>query len=83
MGHLLPSCSQTATCFFEEEVGILRTKRVNSDEMSDEEELREGGVLGELRGGGELRMDEVGTGCDALYAAFCARVRGAEATVGW
>ena len=78
-----------ATCFFEEEVGILRTKRVNSDEMSDEDELREGGVLGgeagvlgELRGGGELRMDEVGTGCDALYAAFCARVRGVEATVG-
>ena len=78
-----------ATCFFEEEVGILRTKRVNSDEMSDEDELREGGVLGgeagvlgELRGGGELRTDEMGTGCDALYAAFCARVRGAEATVG-
>ena len=39
MGHLLPSCSQMATCFFEEEVGILRTKRVNSDEMSDENEL--------------------------------------------
>ena len=39
MGHLLPSCSQMVTCFFEEEVGILRMKRVNSDEMSNADEL--------------------------------------------
>ena len=37
--ELLPSCSQTATCFFEEEVGILYMKRVNSDERSDADEL--------------------------------------------
>ena len=65
-------------------------KRVNSDEMSDADELWEGGVLGgeagvlgELREGGELRTDNVGTECEVLYADFCARVRGAEATVGW
>ena len=57
-------------------------KWVNSDE------LWEGGVLGELWEGGELRTEELGTeveaGCDTLYAAFCAQVWGAEATMdGW
>ena len=39
MGHLLPSCPQMASCFFEEEVGILHMKRVDSDEMSNADEL--------------------------------------------
>ena len=53
--------------------------------MSDADELWEGGVLGESREeGGELRTDEeVGAGCNTLYAALCAQVRGSEATVEW
>ena len=46
------------TCFFEEEVSILCTNRVNSDERSDADESWEGGVFGELQKGGELRIEE-------------------------
>ena len=51
-------------------------KRVNSDEMSNTDELCEEGVG--VRAGGELRT-EAGAGCDVSYAAFCAQVQGAEA----
>ena len=51
-------------------------KRVNSDEMSNADELCEEGVG--VRAGGELRT-EAGAGCDVSYAAFCAQVQGAEA----
>ena len=54
-------------------------KRVNLDEMSDTDELCEEGVGG-VQVGGELRT-EAGAGCDVLYAAFCAQVQGAEATM--
>ena len=62
------------TYLFEEEVGILCMKRMNSDERSDADELWEGGVFSELWEGGELRTEELGIeeGCNVSYAAFCA-----------
>ena len=43
LAHLLPSCSQMVTVFFEG-AGIFCMKRVNSDEMSNADELCEEGV---------------------------------------